>query len=54
VAATIEIVAYPDQHAGITAPRTNHPLTGKNELLDAVEYLFDRAQAEATQRSTSG
>jgi hypothetical protein len=42
-AATVEIVAYPDGHAGIVA----HPLNGRQELLAAVEYLFDRLRAEA-------
>jgi hypothetical protein len=44
VGATIEIVAYPDGHAAIAG----HPLSGAQELLDAVSYLYERLQLEAT------
>lgn len=44
VAATIEIVAYPDGHAAIAG----HPLNGEAELLVSVQYLFDRLQKEAS------
>jgi hypothetical protein len=44
VAATVEIVAYPDGHAALA----KHPLNGEDELLAAVAYLFDRLHREAT------
>jgi hypothetical protein len=43
VGVQVELIAYPDGHAGIGT----HPLNDKSELLKSVEYLFDRAQAEA-------
>jgi hypothetical protein len=44
VGVQVELIAYPDGHAAIGS----HPLNGKEELLKAVGYLFDRSQAEAT------
>src|SRR4051812_32340947 len=44
VGVPLELIAYPDGHAAIGS----HPLNGKEELMKAVGYLFDRAQAEAT------
>jgi hypothetical protein len=43
VAATIEIVAYPDGHGAVAG----HPVNGRDELLRSVGYLWDRALAEA-------
>jgi hypothetical protein len=43
VAATVEIVAYPDGHAAIAG----HPLNGKDELLTSIDYLWERLAQEA-------
>jgi hypothetical protein len=48
VAARVEIIAYPDGHAGIG----KHPLRGKQELLDSIAYLFDLAHDDAVARKT--
>jgi hypothetical protein len=41
--AEVEISAYPDGHAAFAG----HPLNGRDELLAAVSYLFDRLEREA-------
>jgi hypothetical protein len=41
--ATVEIGAYPDGHAAFAG----HPLNGRDELLSAVAYLFDRLYDQA-------
>ena len=42
-AATVEITVYPDGHAAVAG----HPVNHKEELMQAVSYLFDRIQREA-------
>lgn len=49
VAAQVEIVAYPDGHAAIGT----HPLNDRDELLKAVGYLFERAEAKAVDHAAS-
>jgi hypothetical protein len=49
VAIPVELVAYPDGHAALG----RHPLNHKAELMRAVDYLFERAFAEATRRSAT-
>jgi hypothetical protein len=48
VSAAIEITAYPN-HADIAG----HPLNGRTELHEAIDYLYDRLEREASKYSSS-
>jgi hypothetical protein len=49
VGAIVEIVAYPRRdNAGIAG----HPLNGKDELLQAIDYLYERLHREAVEAAS--